>query len=96
MQIVGYLLKWFTGQATLNGAAQKTPYVRSTLNFVRFGRKGYDTADTVFNIGQNCRDYRSAILTVYKALENPPPAGPDGHQKLWETDDRLAIDIPAI
>ncbi|KAK9902889.1 hypothetical protein WJX75_009903 [Coccomyxa subellipsoidea] len=92
-KIVGYLLKWFTGQAELNGAAQKSPYVKSTLNFVRYGRKGYDSADTDHVIELNCRDYRSAILTVYKALENPPPAG---HKKLWESDDRLGIDIPWI
>ena len=77
----------------MNGAAQKIPHVRSKLNFVRFGRTVYDKEDAHPDIKQNCRDYRSAILTVYKALENPNPAG---HQELWESDDRLGIDIPHI
>ena len=89
-QIVGYLLKWFNGKAEVGGQSQQTPYIRSTLNYIRFGRTGYDKADSKpdWRVGQICRDYRSAINSICKKLEVPG--------RLWNDDERIGIDVPWV
>ncbi len=87
----------------MNGKAQQTPHIRSTLNFHRFGQTGYDKADTGatvkdkfgndVKISDVCREYRNAIATVYRRLEISPPAG---FGSLWEGNGRLAIDVPGV
>ena len=109
MQIIGYLKIWLDGDAQVKGASQRTPHVRSTLNYIRMGIRGYDNDDTQDKeVDQACRDYRKAIATIVNAIDGIGVEGklepPPGQDRLWDNsagtaisnDERIGIDVPWV
>ena len=106
VQIIKYLKIWLDGKAKVDGIPQRTPHVRSTLNYIRMGFTGYDNDDPSrysADVDQKCRDYRSAIATTVNAINgNVHP--PSGQKKLWDdanrvaeyNDERIGIDVPWV
>ena len=104
VQIIGYLKIWLDGNAEVDGTLQRTPHVRSTLNYIRMGFTGYNNDDPSHysaDVDQKCRDYRSAIATIVNAINgNVQP--PSRQKKLWDNpngiaefnDERIGIDVP--
>ncbi len=106
VQIVGYLKTWLDGNANVRRLGQRTPHVRSTLNFIRGGWTGYNNDDPKVyrdDVNMACRDYRNAIATMINAIEGNV-APPRGQQALWDNtnktaafnDERIGIDVPWI
>ena len=92
-----YLFRWFDGNYQIDGVAQKTPHVASTLNFIRNGPTGYDVDDAVkaqvpvkggANNETACAEYRNAIAASYNFI--------DKHPELFYDDWRVGIDVPPI
>ena len=104
VQIIGYLKIWLDGKAQVDGVPQRTPHVRSTLNYIRMGYTGYNNDDPSHynkDVDQKCRDYRSAIATTVNAINgNVQP--PSSQETLWDNlnmraeynDERIGIDVP--
>ena len=104
VQIIKYLKVWLDGNAKVDGNPQRTPHLRSTLNYIRMGYTGYDNDDGSHHstdVDQKCRDYRSAIFTIVSAI-NGDIQPPFGHDQLWDNtqqvaksnDERIEIDVP--